>query len=94
MEFQASEIADLIMVLVLGPIILIIVRRIAPSLLGVVGLCIALMASGYLATVLEGVLLPDFFDVVEHVSYALVGIGFVWLVLIVAKRLNEPKAAG
>ncbi len=92
MEFQASEIADLMMMLVLGPIILVIARRIAPSVFGVVALCIGLMATGYVATIIEGIVLPDLFNVVEHSSYALAGIAFVWLIVVVGKRLAQPGA--
>lgn len=94
MEFQASEIADLIMMLVLGPTILIISRRIVPSLFRVVALCIGLMATGYIATIIEGFFLPEFFNLVEHASLALAGIAFVWLVLLVGRRLAEPGVDG
>lgn len=92
MEFQSSEIADLIMMLVLGPIILVIVRRVAPSMLGIVGLCIGFMAVGYVATIVEGILLPDFFNLVEHASYAFAGLAFIWLLVLSGKRLAGQNA--
>jgi len=91
-EFQSSEIADLMMMLVLGPIILVIVRRTAPSMLAIVALCIGFVATGYVATVLEGVLLPVFFNLVEHASFAFAGLGFVWLLVLAGKRLAGPNA--
>jgi len=91
-EFQASEIADLLMMLVLGPVILIIARRITPSLFGVVALCIGLMATGYASTILEGAVLPDFFNFLEHASYAAAGIAFVWLIVLTGKRVAQPRA--
>jgi len=93
MEFQSSEIADLLMMLVLGPIILIIVRRVAPAMLGIVGLCIGFMAVGYVSTVLEGILLPEFLNLVEHASYAFAGLAFIWLLVLAGKRL-APQDAG
>ncbi len=79
------------MMLVLGPVILVVVHRVAPSVFGVVALCIGLMATGYVATVLEGIVFPDLLNVVEHTSYALAGMAFVWLIVVTGKRLAEPR---
>lgn len=89
MQFQASEIADLMMMLVLGPIVVVIARRITPALFGTVALCIGLMLSGYVATIVEGIAFPDFFNLLEHASYALAGVAFVWLTVLVGRRVAE-----
>lgn len=93
MEFQSSEIADLMMMAVLGPIILIMVRRIAPSMFRIVALCIGFMAVGYVATVLEGIALPDFFNLLEHASYAFAGFAFIWLLVLAGRRLVVPASS-
>lgn len=93
MSFQPSEIADLLMMLVLGPIVLIAIRRAAPALAGPAVVCVGLMAAGYVATVVESLVYPDFFNLIEHVSYAAAGFAFVWL-LQVSGRLVRPRKAG
>ena len=94
MEFQASEIADLMMMLVLGPVILVVARRVAPSVFGGVAVCIGFMAVGYVATVVEGIVLPEFFNMVEHASYAFAGLAFIWLLVLASRRLAQPRAGG
>lgn len=92
MNFQPSEIADLLMMLVLGPIVLVAVRRTLPALFWPSALCLGLMASGYVATVAEGVAYPDFFNLVEHVSYGIAGFAFVGLLVACSRLLGSPKA--
>lgn len=81
MTFQPSEIADFLMMLVLGPVTLAVARRVAPVTVGPVALCLGLMFVGYTATIVETVVLPDFFNLVEHAAYAAAGLAFIWLVL-------------
>ena len=79
MGFQPSEIADFLMMLVLGPITLVVARRTAPVTVGPVAVCLGLMFSGYTATILEGMFLPVFLNRVEHGAYAAAGLAFIWL---------------
>jgi hypothetical protein len=93
MTYQPSEIADFLMMLVLGPVTLVVARRIAPITFWPVAVCIGLMFTGYAATIIEGFLLPDFFNLVEHLSYALAGIAFVWLLARVGTYLGDTKVS-
>jgi len=88
---QPSEIADLLMMMVLGPIIIIAVHRALPAAIVPVSIALGLMATGYIATVLEGFLLPEFFNLVEHASYAFAGFVFVWLLLFLRGLLGHGK---
>jgi len=92
-SFDSSEIADLLMMLVLGPIILAAIRRTAPALIRPAAVCVGLIATGYVATVIEGVALPEFFNLVEHASYAMAPLAFLWL-LKVSGHLVNPRKAG
>lgn len=89
--FQPSEIADFLMMLVLGPVTLAIAKRVAPPTVWPVALCLALMFTGYTATIVEGVVLPDFFNLVEHGAYALAGWAFVWLLTRIGTMLRPPR---
>jgi len=93
MTYQPSEIADFLMMLVLGPITLLVARRIAPRTFWPVALCIGLMFTGYAATIIEGFVLPDFFNLVEHGAYALAGLAFVWLLTRVGTYLGDAKVS-
>lgn len=89
---QPSEIADLLMMMVLGPIILIAVRRAIPALIPPVAIALGLMAMGYVSTILEGFFLPDFFNLMEHASYGFAGLVFVWLLLSCRRLLGLHRA--
>jgi hypothetical protein len=91
MNYEPSEVADLLMMLVLGPVTLVVARRIAPVTFWPVALCIGLMFTGYSATIIEGFVLPDFFNLVEHGAYALAGIAFVWLLTRVGGFFGDTK---
>ncbi len=78
MTFQESEIANLI----LGVVSLLILefvyrdRKRVKTRLKFIYLGFLLIISGYIFTVIEGVLWHDFFNFLEHLSYALSGISF------------------
>jgi len=92
MSFEPYEIADLLMMLVLGPVTLAVARRIAPSTLVPVSVCLGLVFTGYVATILEGVTAPLFLNLVEHWAYAAAGIAFVWLLAKVAAAIGVRGA--
>ena len=92
MSFDSSEIADLLMMLVLGPIILAAIRRTAPALIRPAAVCVGLMATGYVATVIEGIAFPEFFNLVEHTSYAIAPLAFLWLLKVSGHLVNLRKA--
>lgn len=91
MTFQPSEMADLLMMIVLGPVTLAVARRVAPVTVGPVALCLGLMFIGYTATIVEGVVLPDFLNLVEHWAYAAAGLAFIWLISRVGTFLGAKK---
>lgn len=93
MTFQPSEIADFLMMLVLGPVTLVVARRIAPVTVGPVALCLGLMFTGYSATIIEGVVLPDFFNLVEHGAYAAGGLAFIWLLTRIGGVLHVGESS-
>ena len=90
---QPSEVANLLMMMVLGPIILIAVRRAIPALLPPAAIALGLMAIGYVSTILEGFFLADFFNLMEHASYGFAGFVFVWLI-VSCRRLLDLHRAG
>jgi len=91
-SFQPSEIADLLLMMVLGPVVLVAVRRSVPALSRQAGVVVALMGTGYVATVLEGVAFLDVLNLVEHVSYAAAGFAITWLILSAGRLLGSQRA--
>lgn len=78
MSYQPSEIVELLLALAFAPVIVAVIRRAhmphaRPFLLGY-----AFMTLGWAATVLEGFVLPDLFNTVEHASYAAAGWVFAY----------------
>jgi len=87
--YQESEIVDLLMALFLTPIMFVAFRRIAiPGKRWFVFGYLAMM-TGFVLTIAEGFYLPDILNFLEHVAYALGGIGFAggaWSMLVDARE--------
>jgi hypothetical protein len=87
--YQESEIVNLLMAVFLTPIMFATFRRLTLAgkpwfLLGY-----AAMMVGYVTTIAEGYYAPDAFNLAEHLSYAVSGIGFLgglWMVLVEARE--------
>jgi hypothetical protein len=86
--YQESEIVDLLMAVFLAPIMYATFRslRLAGKPWFVLGF--GAMVVGYVTTIAEGYYAPDLFNFLEHLSYAVSGIGFLgglWSVLVEAR---------
>jgi hypothetical protein len=87
--YQESEIVDLLMAVVLTPVLYAVFRTVLLAgkrwfLLGYLA-----VIAGYTFTVIEGYVAEDLFNLLEHVSYAVGGVGFAvgaWSVLVSARR--------
>jgi hypothetical protein len=92
--YQESEIVNLLMALFLTPIMFATFRRLRIAgrpwfLLGY-----AAMMAGYVTTIAECYYAPDLFNLLEHLSYAISGIGFLgglWSVLVDARERWSPR---
>ena len=75
--YQESEIVDLLMVLFLTPIMVVSVRAITmPGKRWFVAAYIAITI-GYVFTVVEGYVLPDLFNLLEHITHAIAGLCYM-----------------
>lgn len=81
MTYQPNEIADLILMLALGPVIVVAVRRIMPNFPKSGAVALGAMLGGYIFTIAEGFALPDLFNVIEHACYAIAGWAFVVMLI-------------
>jgi len=81
MTYQPSEIADLVLALALGPVLVIAVRQVVPRIPKSGALALIAMFGGYVFTIAEGFVLPDLFNAVEHACYAIAGVLFVVMLL-------------
>ena len=77
MNYQPSEVADLVLMLALGPVIVIGLRRALPTVPSACYVALGSMLGAYVFTVAEGFWLPVLFNTLEHVCYATAGIAFV-----------------
>jgi hypothetical protein len=89
--YQPSEIADLILLLALGPVILTAMTRIMPSVPRASYFAFGAMLGAYIFTIAEGFALPDVFNMLEHLCYAAAGISFVMLVLQFGRMVRAPS---
>lgn len=90
MNYQPSEVADLILMLALGPIIIIAIRRVMPRFPVSGAVAFAAMLGGYVFTIAEGFWLPDAFNLAEHLCYAIAGIAFVVMLIRLKGMLAGP----
>ena len=96
MTYQPSEVADLVLIAGLGAGH----RRLACAAPSTSSRSASTSRSarccgGYVFTVAEGFVLPDLFNLIEHVCYAVAGVAFVVMVAAVPTRsrsqLERPR---
>ncbi len=90
--FEESEIVDLLMALLLTPIIWLSFRtlKLPGKTWFLFGYFVIMVA--YACTVAEGYVLPDLFNALEHIGYALAGAGFAggaWSMLVESRRAAQ-----
>lgn len=86
--YQGSEIVDLLMAVFLTPLIFAAFRTIRLPGKRWFVFAYAVMMCAYVFTIVEGYYAPDVFNMLEHFSYALSGLGFVggtWALLVDAR---------
>lgn len=72
--YQASEIVQLILVAGITPMVVSGVRALRISHKGWLVVSYAAMVCGYILTVAEGYVLPEFMNTLEHCAYAVSGL--------------------
>jgi len=75
--FQESEIVNLLVGFGSVPVVLLLARRVAIPRGKVLYAGFACLLLGYVLTVLEGIVLPDLLNLLEHWSYAAAGLCFL-----------------
>lgn len=95
MNYQPSEVADLILMLALGPVIIVLLRRAMDTVPTGAYVAIGAMFGAYFCTVAEGFVLPDLCNLIEHACYAAAGVAFVvtlvQLVRIMPSTAKHPR---
>jgi len=86
-NYQPSELADLILFMALGPVIVVALRRTLSPVPSACYVALAAMLGAYVFTFAEGFVLPDLLNLLEHVCYAVAGVAFAVL-LFQFRRLN------
>lgn len=74
--YQDNEIVNLLLVWVLAPVIGLFAQRARMPGRHLFFWAYAAMACAYTTTVIEGPVLPDLFNLIEHVSLAMAGVLF------------------
>lgn len=85
MSYQPSEIADLIVLLALWPLIFGSLRAATRRFPASAYVALGAMVWSYVFTIAEGFVLPDLCNMLEHVGYSVAGISFV-VVLVQLKK--------
>lgn len=75
--FQENEIVNLLLVFASVPVLFFLSRKVRIPAGGLLYLSFGLVLVAYVFTVAEGVLWHDGFNVLEHLSEALAGLGFL-----------------
>jgi len=81
MTYQPSEVADLVLMLALGPLIVVSLRRGLKVVPVSCYIALGAMLGAYFFTVAEGFVLPNLFNLIEHMCYAVAGVAFVGVVV-------------
>jgi hypothetical protein len=79
--YQPSEIASLVLLLALGPVIMAALPRLLPKVPRSGYVAFFAMLGAYIFTIAEGFVFPDAFNMLEHVCYAVAGVAFVAFLL-------------
>jgi len=91
MTYQPSEIADLILLIALAPVILGTVRRVSVRWRAAAYVAYAFMAAAYVFTILEGFVYPDLFNLLEHWSLFGAGVSFVVLAIVASDIMTGGR---
>lgn len=90
-DYQPSEIADLILMVALGPVIVIALRRALKVVPISCYIALGAMLGAYFFTVAEGLVLPDLLNLLEHVCYSIAGVAFVAVVIQFGRIVPSPS---
>jgi mannose/fructose/N-acetylgalactosamine-specific phosphotransferase system component IIC len=94
MNYQPSEIVNLILLLALTPIILGTARMFTARWISTIYWAYGFMLAAYITTILEGFVLPDLFNTVEHICYGAAGVAFAVLVVQVSRASLQRESSG
>ena len=89
MPVEPSELVNLVLLIALVPMVLMAVRRVLPTTPKSVIVAAIAMACAYVFTIVEGFAYPAFFNMLEHASLAVAGLGFVACAVSVRRMLGE-----
>jgi hypothetical protein len=92
-SYQLSEIVNLVLLLGLSPIIIGAARRFRSPVATAVYVALGFMLGAYVTTILEGFLLYDLFNTLEHLCYMFAGITFVALVVMASRARDTSESA-
>jgi hypothetical protein len=90
-DYQPSELADLVLFVAFGPMIVVALRRTLSPVPSACYVALAAMLGAYVFTVAEGFVLPDLLNLLEHVCYAIAGVAFA-AVLYQFRHLSPPAS--
>jgi hypothetical protein len=90
MTYQPSEVADLVLMIGLGPVIVITLRRVFKVVPISCYVALGAMLGAYFFTVAEGFVLQDLFNLLEHACYAVAGVAFVAVVIQFRRIVPAP----
>lgn len=89
MNHQPSEVANLILFLAFGPVIIVALRRTMKVVPSMCYVALGAMLGAYVFTVAEGFIWPVALNLLEHVCYAVAGVAFA-LMLRQFRRVAPP----
>lgn len=76
MSYQPSEIADLVLLVALGPVVILLVHRFLPRFPSAGYVAYGAMLCSYVFTIAEAFFYPELLNMFEHLGYAVAGIAF------------------
>jgi hypothetical protein len=89
MPIEPSEIVNLVLLVTLAPMVLVAVRRVLPSTPKAIIVATVAMSCAYVLTILEGFVLTDLLNLLEHASLAVAGLAFLASIVSVRRLLAE-----
>lgn len=91
-NYQPSEVANLILFLAFGPVIVVALRRTMKVVPSMCYVALAAMLGAYVFTVAEGFIWPIALNLLEHTCYAIAGVAFA-LMLRQFRRIAPPAGS-
>lgn len=89
MPFEPSEIVNLVLLVALVPMVLVAIRRVLPTMPKAIIIAAVAMSCAYVLTILEGFLLTDLLNLLEHAALAVAGVAFLVTIVTVRRALSE-----